>query len=89
MATVVGIKGQIVVEKSIRDALGLQPGYVAVQKLAGDHLEIFFFPPEHQRSLRGLLADKTSVSLHQEDWEKARETAWSKAAAESTQGMGE
>lgn len=37
MLTTLGPKGQIVIEKAIRNALGIEPGYVAVQKLAGDH----------------------------------------------------
>ncbi|HXM70397.1 MAG TPA: AbrB/MazE/SpoVT family DNA-binding domain-containing protein, partial [Thermoanaerobaculia bacterium] len=56
MANTVGEKGQVVIEKPIRDALGIRPGFVAIQDLRTDHVEIRFYPPEHDRSLRGVLA---------------------------------
>ena len=43
----VGPKGQVVVEKEIRDRLGIAPGWRALQSLVGDHVETRFFPPEH------------------------------------------
>jgi len=54
MATV-GTKYQVVIEQAIREKLGIQPGWVAVQTVVGDHLEIRFLPPEHDRSLLGSL----------------------------------
>lgn len=53
----VGPKGQIVIEKEIRDRLGVQPGWRAVQRLADDHVEVYFLPPEHNRSLAGSLRE--------------------------------
>lgn len=47
----VGQKGQIVIEKRIRDKLGVKPGWQALQLLVGDHVEVYFVPPEHNRSL--------------------------------------
>ncbi|HEV7517805.1 MAG TPA: AbrB/MazE/SpoVT family DNA-binding domain-containing protein [Thermoanaerobaculia bacterium] len=83
MASTVGEKGQVVIEKPIRDILGIQPGFVAVQSVRDDHVEIRFFPPEHNRSLRGVLAGRIQRTLSQQDWQKACEEAWSHAAAES------
>jgi AbrB family looped-hinge helix DNA binding protein len=80
MLTTVGQKGQIVIEKTIRDALGLQPGYVAVQKLAGNHVEIYFYPPEHRQSLRGMLANKVKKPASTAEWSMLRERAWSEMA---------
>lgn len=77
----VGARGQLVIEKSIRDALGIEPGSVAFQQLVGDHLEIHFYPPEHERSLRGVLADGRKHSLTGEEWERARQRAWAEASA--------
>jgi bifunctional DNA-binding transcriptional regulator/antitoxin component of YhaV-PrlF toxin-antitoxin module len=54
MAHVVGPKGQVVIEKEIRDRLGIQPGWKAIQIPAEDHVKIYFIPPEHNRSLRGI-----------------------------------
>ena len=53
MAHLVGPKGQVVIEKEIRDKLGVQPGWQAVQLLVDDHVRIYFIPPEHNRSLFG------------------------------------
>ena len=83
MANVVGEKGQLVIEKPIREALGVEPGYVSVQVLVEDHVEIRFFPPEHRRSLRGLLAGATGKRVPAEEWEQARQQAWKAAAKES------
>jgi bifunctional DNA-binding transcriptional regulator/antitoxin component of YhaV-PrlF toxin-antitoxin module len=74
MANVVGEKGQVVIEKPLREALGVQPGFVTVQTVVNDHLEIQFFPPEHTRSLRGAL--KTNLNLSTEELREARERAW-------------
>jgi AbrB family looped-hinge helix DNA binding protein len=81
----VGEKGQIVIEKPIRDALGIQPGSIAVQSLREDHIEIRFYPAEHSRSLRGVLARGMGRSVAQQSWQQAREDAWSEAVGENAQ----
>lgn len=53
MAHVVGAKGQVVIARAIREALGVTPGARTIQRLVGDHVEIYFVPPPHTRSLRG------------------------------------
>ena len=83
MANVVGEKGQLVIEKPIREALGVEPGFVSVQTLVEDHVEIRFFPPEHRRSLRGILAGATRRHVSPEDWDKARQEAWDAASREA------
>ena len=80
MSSVVGTKGQIVIEKAIREALGVEAGYVAVQRLSDDHVEVFFFPPEHRRSLRGILASQVSGKAAPAEWDELRERAWAAAA---------
>ena len=82
MASRVGEKGQVVIEKPIRAALGVQPGAVAVQTLRGDHVEIRFFPAEHNRSLKGALARFVERPLPPEEWEEARRKAWDDAVSE-------
>ena len=81
MAHVVGAKGQIVIAKEIRDRLGVEPGWIALQRLAGDHVEVYLVPPEHRKSLKGSLAQhvKATVAPGQE-WDKARDAAWAEAA---------
>jgi len=82
MPHVVGEKGQVVIEKPIRETLGIQPGFVAVQSVVGDHLEMRFYPPEHRRSLRGRLESFAKRSVSQEEWAQAREEAWTAAVGE-------
>lgn len=55
MAHTIGTKGQVVIEKAIRDRLGVGPGWNAVQRLVDDHVEFRFIPPTHNRSLAGCL----------------------------------
>jgi AbrB family looped-hinge helix DNA binding protein len=82
MAHTVGEKGQLVIEKPIREALGIQPGSIAVQILREDHVEIRFYPPEHSRSLKGVLADKIRKTPGDRDWREIQEEAWRAAAEE-------
>jgi AbrB family looped-hinge helix DNA binding protein len=82
MATTVGEKGQVVIEKPIREALGIRPGYVTVQTVVDDHVELRFYPPEHNRSLKGILAGYVRRSLSEEEWPKVRAGAWEQAAVE-------
>ncbi len=73
----IGPKGQVVIKKEIRDRLGVRPGWLAVQFLVGDHVEIYFVPPEHDRSLAGALRPYSSVALpDQESFREAIERAW-------------
>jgi bifunctional DNA-binding transcriptional regulator/antitoxin component of YhaV-PrlF toxin-antitoxin module len=81
----VGTKGQVVIDQSIREALGIGPGWLAAQLLVGDHLEIRFFPPEHNRSLLGILARPNQPSFTEEELREAGESAWAEAAAEKDQ----
>ena len=81
MATKVGTKGQVVIEKRLRDELGIEPGFVAVQRRVEDGVEIRFYPAEHSRSLKGALTDAvTRRPEEDEDWETIREQAWREAA---------
>ena len=84
MSRRVGPKGQVVIDKEIRDQLGVQPGSIAIQKLVGDHVEIRFAPPPpavtlHKRSLLGILGTE-GESVPPKDWRRARGRAWAGAA---------
>ncbi len=76
----VGTKGQVVIEKEIRDALGIEPGALAVQRLVGDHVEIRFLPAEHERSLRGRLREMAKRRVPRTRWHSVVEEAWQEAA---------
>jgi bifunctional DNA-binding transcriptional regulator/antitoxin component of YhaV-PrlF toxin-antitoxin module len=72
MAHVVGPKGQVVIEKEIRDKLGVKQGWQAVQLLVDNHVRIYFIPPEHNRSLRGILKPHIRRQpLPEECWDEA------------------
>ena len=80
MSATLGQKGQVVIEKSIRDALGIEPGYVAVQRLIDDHVELFFYPPEHNQSLYGALKGKVQIPEEDLEWSEVRQRAWATAS---------
>ncbi len=83
MAYTVGSKGQIVIAKDIREKLGVKSGWVAVQRLVDDHVEMYLFPPEHSDSLKGSLKKHLKgKAAPGEQWDEARGAAWDKAAGE-------
>jgi bifunctional DNA-binding transcriptional regulator/antitoxin component of YhaV-PrlF toxin-antitoxin module len=52
--TRIGPKGQMVIQKELREQLGIGPGWHAVQEVRGDELVVRFEPPLHHRSLGGI-----------------------------------
>ncbi|MBM3926507.1 MAG: AbrB/MazE/SpoVT family DNA-binding domain-containing protein [SAR202 cluster bacterium] len=88
MSRKVGTKGQIVIEKPIRDKLGIKPGSLAIQRIVDGRVEIQFFPPEHNRSLAGSLAPYIKRRIRsEEEWREAREMAWAEAAREKMERL--
>lgn len=84
MLFTVGPKGQIVIAKELRDRLGVKSGWTALQRLVGDHVEVYFLPPPHRESLKGSLSRQVKRGVDSgEAWEKAREAAWREVARES------
>lgn len=75
----VGPKGQVVISKSARDRLGIEPGWEAIERVLEDRVELRFVPPPHDRSLKGILSSalrrRPSGGLR-----AARERAWTAAA---------
>jgi len=85
----VGSKGQVVIAKRIRDRLGVEPGWVAVQKVVRDHMEIYFVPPSHRRSLKGVLGPHVkSTEVPGAEGAKETERAWAQAEKEGHEGDG-
>ena len=77
MSTTVGTKGQVTIEKQIRDALGLKPGWRAYQHLEKDRVVLTFRPPKHTESILGILAPLTNVRIpDEESMHEAIERAW-------------
>lgn len=89
MASRVGQKGQVVIEKELRDRLGVRPGAIASQRLVGDHLEIRFLPPEHDESLRGRLRQSRQRTASAAELEEAAERAWADRGDQAGDEIGE
>ncbi|MEA2025518.1 MAG: AbrB/MazE/SpoVT family DNA-binding domain-containing protein [Chloroflexota bacterium] len=79
MASRVGERGQITVEKAIREELAVYAGDQAVQWVEDGRLIVAFVPAPHRRSLFGALAGGiTKRPPDEHDWnaiiEAARDT---------------
>ncbi len=81
MASRVSSRGQITLDAAARRALTVQAGMVAVQLVVDDHLEVYFVPAPHRRSLFGILPPQTPVT--EDDWEAIEEGAAASIAAEA------
>lgn len=78
MSTVVGRKGQVTIERAIRQALGIEAGFRVSQHTENGAVVLRFLPPRHHRSLAGALASATTISIDSEDaLRQAVEEAWS------------
>jgi AbrB family looped-hinge helix DNA binding protein len=88
MANKVGEKGQVVIDKAIRDRLGIGPGWLAIQRIVDDHVEIYFVTPEHNRSLAGSLSEYVTEETKKLSWDEMRQRAWAAAAAEREERLG-
>ncbi len=75
MASTVGERGQVTIEKAIREELGVYGGDIAVQRLEGRRVVIEFVPAPHRRSLAGTLRDKVQRRPADETWSKLRDAA--------------
>ena len=75
MASTVGERGQITIEKAIREELGVYGGDIAVQRLEGRRVVIEFVPAPHRRSLAGALRNKVRRWPEDETWSKLRDAA--------------
>ena len=75
MASTVGERGQVTIEKTIREELGVYGGDIAVQRVEGTRLVIEFVPAPHRRSLAGALRDKVHPVADDADWAVVREHA--------------
>ena len=84
MTCKVGDKGEIVIEKELREQLGIGPGWIASQRLVDNRIEIQFIPPKHDKSLKGNLAEYANEdnAFDDKDWQKIKENTWVKAIEE-------
>jgi bifunctional DNA-binding transcriptional regulator/antitoxin component of YhaV-PrlF toxin-antitoxin module len=79
MSSRVGERGQITIEKAIREELGVYAADEAVQRIEDGRLVIEFVPGRHRRSLAGSLRDKTRRKPADESWDALRQAAWETA----------
>jgi AbrB family looped-hinge helix DNA binding protein len=79
MSSRVGERGQITIEKAIREELGIYAGDEAVQRVEGGRLVIEVVPGRHRRSLAGTLRDRTRRTPPDESWNALRQAAWETA----------
>lgn len=75
MASTVGERGQITIEKQIREELGVHAGDQAVQRVEDGRVVIEFIPGTHDRSLAGALRGKVTRRPPDESWKALREGA--------------
>ena len=82
MAHRIGPKGQVVIAKEIRDELGIGPGWETIQRVVDGRVELSFIPPEHNRSLLGVLSVYANPAAASLDWREVKEAAWDDIARE-------
>ena len=75
MSSRVGERGQITIEKAIREELGVYAGDEAVQRVEDGRIVIEIVPARHRRSLAGALKDKITRVPADESWETLRQAA--------------
>ncbi len=81
----VGERGQITIDKAIRERLGVKPKDIAVQEVVDGHVVIYFIPAPHRRSLYGALKPRPKKPVR--DWRRAKERAWEARARERIERM--
>jgi AbrB family looped-hinge helix DNA binding protein len=76
MVSRVGERGQITIEKAIREELSIYAGDEAIQRVEEGRIVIDVVPGRHRRSLAGALRGKVGRTPEDEDWESLRDAAW-------------
>jgi AbrB family looped-hinge helix DNA binding protein len=79
MTSRVGERGQITIEKGIREELGIYAGDEAVQRIEDGRIVVEVVPGRHRRSLAGSLKGKVARRPDDETWEALRQAAWETA----------
>jgi AbrB family looped-hinge helix DNA binding protein len=76
MTSRVGERGQITIEKAIREELAIYAGDQTVQRVEDGRIIIEVIPGRHRRSWAGALHDKTHRTPPDESWEALHKAAW-------------
>ena len=75
MVSRVGERGQITIEKAIREELAIYAGDATIQRVEDGRIVIDVVPGRHRRSMAGSLRDKVGRTPDDESWENLREAA--------------
>jgi len=76
MTSRVGERGQITIEKAIREQLVICAGDETVQRVEDGRIVIEIVPGRHGRSLAGVLREHVGRWPEDESWEALRAAAW-------------
>jgi len=76
MTSRVGERGQITIEKAIREELAIYAGDETVQRVEDGRIVIEVIPGRHRRSMAGALRDKVGRVPADETWDALRRAAW-------------
>ncbi len=76
MVSRVGERGQITIEKAIREELAIYAGDETVQRVEDGRIVIEVVPGRHRRSMAGALRDKVGRLPPDESWDALRRGAW-------------
>ena len=75
MGSKVGERGQITIEKAIREELSIYAGDETVQRIENGRIVIEVVPGRHRRSLAGQLRNKVGHKPDDESWDRLRAAA--------------
>jgi len=76
MSSRVGERGQITIEKAIRDELAIYAGDETIQRVEDGRIVIDVVPGRHRRSMAGSLRGKVGRTPEDESWANLRQAAW-------------
>jgi AbrB family looped-hinge helix DNA binding protein len=76
MTSRVGERGQITIEKAIREELAIYAGDETVQRIEDGRIVIDVIPGRHRRSMAGVLRTKIGRVPADESWTALRQAAW-------------
>jgi AbrB family looped-hinge helix DNA binding protein len=76
MTSRVGERGQITIEKAIREQLGIYAGDETAQRVEDGRIVIEVIPGRHRRSLAGVLGSRATRTPPDESWGELRRAAW-------------
>jgi AbrB family looped-hinge helix DNA binding protein len=76
MTSRVGERGQITIEKAIREELAIYAGDETVQRVEDGRIVIDVIPGRHRRSMAGVLRDKVGRVPSDESWTALSQAAW-------------